>query len=43
MIDLSALRADTPACETLAHFNNAGALLIPSPDYAVMRDHLARD
>lgn len=41
MIDLTKLRADTPACETLAHFNNAGASLMPNPVYAAMTDHLA--
>lgn len=41
MIDLTQHRADTPACETLAHFNNAGASLMPRPVYEAMTDHLA--
>ncbi|MEM7727826.1 MAG: aminotransferase class V-fold PLP-dependent enzyme [Pseudomonadota bacterium] len=40
-LNLSALRADTPACETLLHFNNAGASLMPAPVYAALTDHLA--
>jgi len=41
MIDLAKLRADTPACETLTHFNNAGASLMPTPVYAAMTAHQA--
>ncbi|MGB3457457.1 MAG: aminotransferase class V-fold PLP-dependent enzyme [Litorimonas sp.] len=41
ILDLAALRADTPACETLAHFNNAGASLMPAPVYRAVADHLA--
>lgn len=41
MIDLAALRADTPACETIAHFNNAGASLMPLPVWKAFTDHLA--
>jgi cysteine desulfurase / selenocysteine lyase len=40
MIDLAALRADTPACANLIHFNNAGAALMPDPVYRAMVDHL---
>ncbi len=43
MIDINALRADTPACERLVHFNNAGASLMPAPVYAAMTEHLARE
>jgi cysteine desulfurase/selenocysteine lyase len=39
-IDLSAVRADTPACENLLHFNNAGASLIPQPVYEAVIAHL---
>ena len=42
-LDITALRADTPACEQLLHFNNAGASLMPTPVYAAMTDHLARE
>lgn len=41
MIDLASLRADTPACETLTHFNNAGASLMPRPVFAALTDHQA--
>jgi cysteine desulfurase/selenocysteine lyase len=39
-IDLSAVRADTPACEDLLHFNNDGASLIPQPVYEAVIAHL---
>ena len=42
-LDIHALRADTPACEDVLHFNNAGASLMPAPVYAAMTDHLARE
>jgi cysteine desulfurase / selenocysteine lyase len=41
MIDIAAVRADTPACETLIHFNNAGASLMPAPVYDPLTAHLA--
>lgn len=41
MINLVQLRADTPACARLAHFNNAGAALMPRPVYTAMTDYLA--
>jgi cysteine desulfurase/selenocysteine lyase len=41
LIDIAKLRADTPACETLTHFNNAGASLMPAPVYAAMTEHQA--
>src|SRR5215475_4668504 len=40
-LDIARLRADTPACEKLIHFNNAGASLMPAPVYRAMIDHLA--
>jgi selenocysteine lyase/cysteine desulfurase len=40
-LDVARLRADTPACEKLIHFNNAGASLMPTPVYRAMIDHLA--
>ena len=40
-LDISRLRADTPACDTLIHFNNAGASLMPIPVYRATLDHLA--
>ncbi|WP_298916697.1 aminotransferase class V-fold PLP-dependent enzyme [uncultured Algimonas sp.] len=42
-LDLERLRADTPACEQIVHFNNAGASLMPQPVYAAMIEHLARE
>lgn len=43
-IDIEALRRDTPGCASgLAHFNNAGAALMPAPVIAALRDHLDRE
>ena len=39
-IDVTAVRADTPACEEVLHFNNAGAALMPGPVYRVLIEHL---
>ena len=40
MIDIDAVRADTPACESLIHFNNAGAALMPDPVFNAITEHL---
>ena len=40
MINLAQVRADTPACERLIHFNNAGCALSPSPVAAAVIEHL---
>ena len=40
MVNLDALRADTPACETVVHFNNAGAALMPNPVFNAVTNHL---
>ncbi len=40
MIDVTALRAETPACETLTHLNNAGASLMPTPVRDAVFGHL---
>ena len=39
-IDVAAVRADTPACARVLHFNNAGASLMPEPVYRAVRAHL---
>jgi selenocysteine lyase/cysteine desulfurase len=38
--DLNRARRDTPGCEKVLHFNNAGAALMPSPVLDAMLDHL---
>jgi cysteine desulfurase / selenocysteine lyase len=43
MMDVRALRADTPGCATALHLNNAGAALMPRPVYETMTAHLARE
>jgi selenocysteine lyase/cysteine desulfurase len=37
---LAKLRADTPACAELIHFNNAGASLMPAPVFEAVTAHL---
>jgi selenocysteine lyase/cysteine desulfurase len=39
-IDVAAVRADTSGCEERAHFNNAGAALMPRPVLDTVIDHL---
>src|SRR4029077_9824034 len=38
--DLARARADTPGCEHVLHFNNAGAGLMPGPVLDAMLEHL---
>ena len=38
-IDIAKARADTPACEQLLHFNNAGASLMPEPVVRAIKEH----
>lgn len=40
MIDLKTVRADTPGCEEVLHFNNAGAALMPAPVHDAVAGHL---
>lgn len=40
LLDLAALRADTPGCESVIHFNNAGCGLPARPVLRAMVDHL---
>lgn len=39
-IDIASIRADTPACDTLMHFNNAGAALSPFCVTEALIEHL---
>ena len=39
-IDIEKIRADTPGIGTVAHFNNAGASLMPTPVLDAQIDHL---
>jgi selenocysteine lyase/cysteine desulfurase len=40
LLDIAALRADTPGCEHVVHFNNAGCGLLARPVLQSMLDHL---
>jgi selenocysteine lyase/cysteine desulfurase len=40
LLDVAALRADTPGCQHVVHFNNAGCGLLAAPVLAAMLDHL---
>ncbi|GAB3794559.1 aminotransferase class V-fold PLP-dependent enzyme [Spirosoma humi] len=41
MLDLSALRANTPGVQHVTHFNNAGASLMPQPVIDAITTHIA--
>jgi cysteine desulfurase / selenocysteine lyase len=43
MIDLNRARQETPGCQHVTHFNNAGAALMPQPVLAATLDHLHRE
>lgn len=40
LLDLTALRADTPGSESVIHFNNAGCGLLARPVHQAMVEHL---
>ena len=40
VIDIARVRRDTPACESVIHFNNAGAALMPDPVAHAVLAHL---
>lgn len=42
-IDIRSVRADTPACDDMIHFNNAGSSLQPRPVTEAVATHLARE
>jgi cysteine desulfurase / selenocysteine lyase len=41
MIDIQKIRADTPSCERILHFNNAGASLMPTCVFEAVTGHLS--
>jgi cysteine desulfurase/selenocysteine lyase len=40
MIDVAFVRADTPACKQIIHFDSAGASLMPDPVFNAIKTHL---
>lgn len=43
MIDIDSIREDTPGCKNKAHFNNAGASLMPAPVVTAMTSYLSEE
>jgi len=39
-VDIEKIRSETPACQDVIHFNNAGASLMPEPVFRVVLDYL---
>lgn len=42
MIDIEKVRLDTPSCQNVLHFNNAGSSLMPTPVFTALQ-HVLRD
>jgi cysteine desulfurase/selenocysteine lyase len=40
MIDIASVRAETPSCNKVIHFDSAGASLMPDPVFNVLKAHL---